>query len=81
MDDDKFKIEILARLDKIVALLSLSCSMSKAALEQSHPELVKPKPAEAEQDGAPTQSRQYLIKDEMQEDYDLAIQRWKAGKG
>lgn len=86
MDDEKFKLEVLNRLDKIVALLSLSCNLSKAALERMHqegvkPEAPKPQPAGAAQDGTPVPPRHYQIRDEMQESYDLAVQRWKAGRG
>jgi hypothetical protein len=81
MDDEKFKIELLSRLDKIVTLLSISCSMSKAALERSQAPSTKPQVTEAEQAGTASQAGQYQITDEMQESYHLAIQKWKAGKG
>ena len=84
MDDDKFKVELLSRLDKIVTLLTVSCNISKALLERSQqgiaqPEAPKPQTVGAGQ-GTAIPSRQYEIKDEMQENYDLAVQRWKNGR-
>lgn len=80
MDDEKFKIELLNRLDKIIALLSLSCSMSKAALERTQPGTAKPQPPSAEQAGSAASSSHFLLQDEMQEDYDLAVQKWKSSR-
>ena len=49
MDDEKFKAEVLSRLDRIVSLLSANCSMTKAALERAYPDLMKPKQPPPEQ--------------------------------
>ena len=77
MDDDKFKAEVLNRLDRIVSLLSANCSMTKAALERTYPDLMKPKESQPEQ-GESVATR---IVDEMQDDYAQAIQKWKSEKG
>jgi hypothetical protein len=77
MDDDKFKAEVLSRLDRIVSLLSANCSMTKAALERAYPDLMKPKQPPTEQ--GETLSRQIL--EEMQDDYTQAVQKWKNEKG
>lgn len=79
MDDDKFKAEVLNRLDRIVSLLTANCSMTKAALERAYPDLVKPKQPPQEQGDAA--SGQYLLTDEMQDDYTQAVQKWKSEKG
>jgi hypothetical protein len=78
MDDDKFKAEVLSRLDRIVSLLSANCSMTKAALERAYPDLMKPKQPPTEQGETPV-SRQIL--EEMQDDYTQAFQKWKSEKG
>lgn len=79
MDDEKFRTEVLARLDRIVALLSASCAMSKAALERMPPPEA---PRERTADADPGEDRgQYLLRDEMQDDYVMAIRRWKSGRG
>lgn len=77
MDDEKFKAEVLSRLDRIVSLLSANCSMTKAALERTYPDLLKPKQPPPEQ-GEPLATR---IVDEMQDDYAQAVQKWKSQKG
>lgn len=81
MDEEKFRIEVLNRLDKIISLLTISCSMSKAALERSQPAPPKPQTPAAGQDDTSAASRQYLIGDEMRDDYDQAVQKWKTSKG
>lgn len=77
MDDEKFKAEVLSRLDRIVSLLSANCSMTKAALERAYPDLMRPKQPQPEQ-GEPLATR---IVDEMQDDYAQAVQKWKSQKG
>ena len=80
MDDDTFKTGILSRLDKIVVLLSISCNLSKALLEKPQTETpVRQETGVEPADTAPD-SDKFLINDEMQEDYDRAIQKWKSGK-
>lgn len=80
MEDDKFKAEVLSRLDRIVSLLTANCSMTKAALERAYPDLMKPKQPPREQ-GETAAAGQYLLTDEMQDDYTQAVQKWKSGKG
>jgi DNA-binding transcriptional regulator WhiA len=81
MDDDTFKKELLSRLDKILELLSLSSGLSEACLvEEQEPETSIRQIAGAEQTDTTSGSGQFLMKDEMQDNYDLAMQRWKVGQ-
>jgi hypothetical protein len=81
MDDDKFKMELLNRLDKIVSLLSLTCGLCEAALKKSIPEPAVRQVVNAGESEASNDSHRSLMRDEMQDGYDLAIQKWKASKG
>ena len=72
MDDETFKKELLSRLDQIIELLS--SALPEACLEE--PE--ENPPAADEQ--AAAANPPYLIRDELQDDYDFAIQRWKQQK-
>jgi hypothetical protein len=80
MDDDRFKKELLSRLDKILEFLSISCDLPEATLEESQAETDIRQVTGAEQTDTTAESRRYLMKDEMQENYNLAMQRWKQGK-
>ena len=80
MDDDSFKIELLSRLERIQALLSYLCGAAKAAEERAQAEAAaKPRPTAELADKLATPGRN-LIQEEMQDDYDQAVQRWKSGK-
>jgi uncharacterized protein (UPF0261 family) len=80
MDDDSFKIELLSRLERIQALLSYLCGAAKAAEERAQAEAAaKPQVTAEMADKLATPSRN-LIQEEMQDDYDQAVQRWKSGK-
>jgi hypothetical protein len=73
MDDDTFKRELLRRLDQIVELLSLSCNLTEACIEEAPEETYRQSGSEG-----PTQntSDRFQIKDEMQENYLQAYQKW-----
>jgi hypothetical protein len=80
MDDDSFETELLGRLDRIQALLSYLCGAAKAAEERAQGgAAAKPRIAAEKADQLATPERN-LIQEEMQDDYDQAVQRWKAGK-
>ena len=65
MDDDTFKKELLSRLDQIIELLTFA--LPEASLEEPEPAAVITAPL-------------YLIGDELQEDYQSALQKWKQQK-
>ena len=70
MADDAFQKELLDRLDKVIALLSLPCRLSQGCLNGS--------PAETTRGDLPdTPEPGYLINDEMQDGYLLARQKWE----
>jgi hypothetical protein len=76
MDDDKFKREVLTRLDKIVALLSISCAVSNGSLEKAKAEAaIRQVMGSRQADQQPATPP--LVNDEMQEDYQMAMRRWK----
>lgn len=77
MDDDKYQKEVLNRLDKIVTLLSVSCAVSIGSLEKTKAEAAIRQVLGNKQSG---DAKPELLNDEMQEDYLMAIQQWKAGK-
>jgi hypothetical protein len=81
MDDDSFKTELLSRLDRIQALLSYLCGAAKAAEERAQAGVAAHKTREVAElsDKQPIPERN-LIQEEMQDDYEQAVQRWKAGK-
>jgi hypothetical protein len=79
MDDEKFKKELLSRLDKILALLSISCavmngSIDKAKAETAMRQVLGPKPAEK------SDLKPEMVNDEMQDNYAHAMQQWQAQK-
>jgi len=78
MDDDTFQKEILERLDKITTLLSHFCQASPASLRESLTETFRRTKESIPTDTPP--SERYLIKDEMQDNYRLAMQKWKEEK-
>jgi hypothetical protein len=79
MDDDKFKKEVLAKLDKISALLSISCAIANGSLEKSKAEMAMRQVLSNNKQGEGTDSL-YLLRDEMQDDYAQAMEKWKAGR-
>jgi len=79
MDDDSFKTELLSRLDRIQSLLSYLCGAAKAAEERAQTEIAKQK-KESEFSGKREVPGRSLLQDEMQDDYDQAVQKWKAEK-
>jgi hypothetical protein len=76
MDKETFQRELLSKLDQILELLSLSCGVTEACIEGP------PDETALQTDAAQTVhgSRRFLIQDEMDENYDLAIRKWKEGK-
>lgn len=81
MDDDKFKREVLAKLDKIANLLSLSCAVANGSLDKSRAEAALRQIMSNGKQSEGGDSIQYLMRDEMQDDYNEALQKWKAEKG
>lgn len=81
MDDDSFKTELLSRLDRIQSLLSYLCGAAKAAAEERAQGGVAAKARVAAEptDQLPIAERN-LIQEEMLDDYEQAVQRWKAAK-
>jgi hypothetical protein len=80
MDDDSFKTELLGRLDRIQSLLTYLCGAAKAAEERAQAgNAAKAQLGVGQAEKLPTPERN-LIQEEMQDDYDQAVQRWKAGK-
>jgi hypothetical protein len=77
MDDDIFKKELLSRLDKILELLSMYC-LPEATLDESPTESTVGTGLVNVETDATQESRKYLIKDEMQDDYSQAVRRWQA---
>ena len=75
MDDDKFKKEVLNRLDKIAALLSILCAVSDGSLERPQAEAALRRVIGSKQANQ-TESYQYQINDEMQD-----IQAMQTSKG
>lgn len=74
MDDETFKKELLSRLDQIIELLT--SALPEACLEEPEPE---EKPPAADEPAA-VAAAPYLIRDELQDDYDFAVQSWKQQK-
>jgi hypothetical protein len=78
MDDDSFKTELLARLDRIQSLLTYLCGAAKASEDRAKnaiatsPQQTQPTPVALEE--------RALLQEEMQDDYQQAIQKWKQGK-
>lgn len=77
MDDETFKKELLSRLDQIIDLLS--SSLPEACLEERETDAVPGWKDTAEPAAVPSEPP-YLIDDEMRDDYDVAVQRWKQAK-
>jgi hypothetical protein len=84
MDDNSFKTDLLAKLDRIQSLLTYLCGAAKAAEERAKAAAaITPSPQES-----PTHlttpvvlEQRSLLQEEMQDDYQQAIQKWKQGKG
>ncbi|BCG47109.1 hypothetical protein GEOBRER4_n1931 [Citrifermentans bremense] len=74
MDDETFKKELLNRLDQIIELLS--ATLPEACLDESAEEFSESDGEEASIEAMPT----YLIRDEMQDDYRSAVQKWEREK-
>ncbi len=79
MDDESFKTELLNRLDKIQSLLTYLCGAAKASVLRAQAETAI-KPQAAEQAGTLDAPARYLLQDEMQDDYEQAVQKWKSEK-
>jgi hypothetical protein len=77
MDDDTFKTELLSRLERIQALLSYLCGAAKASEERAQAENANKLREKAERQEKIDRA---LLQDEMQDDYDQAVQKWKSGK-
>lgn len=80
MDDEKFKIELLGKLDRIQTLLSYLCGAAKAAEERTNAESAGLKHVGTEPGNTEAVAGRSLIQDEMQDDYNEAMQKWKTGK-
>lgn len=78
MDNEAFKTELLARLDKIQSLLTYLCAAAKSSEERAQAELAQ-KRAAAPQPDKETPERS-LLQDEMQDDYNQAVQRWQSDR-
>ena len=76
MDDDSFKIELLGRLERIQSLLSYLCAAAKASEERA----AAARQRIGEQAGEQDVPERSLLQDEMQDDYNQAVRRWKSGK-
>jgi hypothetical protein len=81
MDDDKFKKELLSRLDKISALLSISCAVANGSLEKTKAEMAMRQVLGNGKHGESNDTEHYLLKDEMDDDYAQAMEKWKAERG
>jgi len=79
MDDDSFKTELLSRLDRIQSLLTYLCGAAKAAEERAQAEIAKQR-TEAELAVKMEMPQRSLLQDEMQDDYNQAVQKWKTEK-
>ena len=80
MDDDSFKAELLSRLERIQALLSYLCGAAKAAEERAQAGTATKVRVGTGQASQQAVAERSLIQEEMQDDYDQAVQKWKAGK-
>lgn len=80
MDDDTFKTELLSRLDKIQALLTYLCGAMKSSEERAKAEAASKMGGGSEQADTPSAPGRSLLQEEMQENYQQAAGRWKAGK-
>ena len=79
MDDESFKTELLNRLDKIQSLLTYLCGAAKASVTRTQAEGAKKQQAAEQADNLDEPVRS-LLQDEMQDDYDQAVQKWKSEK-
>lgn len=75
MDDETFKKELLGRLDQIIELLT--SALPEACLEEPEPDRMPPVASDA---AARAANPTYLIGDELQDDYDCALQKWNRQK-
>jgi hypothetical protein len=80
MDDEKFKKEVLAKLDKISTLLSISCAVANGSLEKAKAEMALRQVLSKDKQGDGSDDSVYLLRDEMQDDYAQALEKWKAEK-
>ncbi len=84
MDDETFKTELLARLEKIQSLLSYLCAAAKANEERAQARILSERRAQTELADA-QKSRDAIdrlqLQDEMNEDYAEALEKWKSRKG
>jgi len=80
MDDDSFKTELLNRLERIQSLLSYLCAAAKASEGRAQAEISTKKRLDEEQSERQEALERTLLQDEMQDDYQQAVQKWKTGK-
>jgi hypothetical protein len=80
MDDDAFKTELLSRMERMQSLLSYLCAAAKASEERAQAEIASKKRSAPDQvNGLETPERS-LLQDEMQDDYQQAVNKWRSGK-
>ncbi|HJV64257.1 MAG TPA: hypothetical protein VJ550_00845 [Geomonas sp.] len=76
MDDDKFKKELLHRLDKIIALLSLSCAIDNGSLDKSKAESALRQITSQRSEDSPA-GKPTSIHEEMDEIYSIELQKYR----
>lgn len=76
MDDETFKSEVLSRLDQIIELLA--ASLPEACIDEAEP--VGAKPEVTGDETLVAAGQPYLMTDEMRDDYQMAVQRWRQQK-
>lgn len=76
--DEKFKKELLARLDKIIALLSISCAISNGSIEKAKAEsAIRQLVSSRQPENVEAANASVSMDDEMDEIYSLALRRWR----
>lgn len=80
MDDDRFKAELLGRLDKICELLSLQCASLGGSERKVQAEAPPQQRIAVDQPNPGLRGGRLLLQDEMQDSYQQALQNWKAGQ-
>jgi hypothetical protein len=80
MDDDAFKTELLSRMERIQSLLSYLCAAAKAAEERAQAEITSKKRNAPDQVNNLETPERSLLQDEMQDDYQQAVNKWRSGK-
>jgi len=77
MDDATFKTELLSKLDRIQSLLSYLCGAAKASEERAQAGVAN-RNKFADQPAGGLSTGRSLLEDEMQDDYQQAVQKWQA---